>query len=175
MLADSIISVIAMAGSRLSEKAWHLLEAVFTALLFGTQAILNAGMFMGIMMIPLLPYVWALLSDPDYARALGFNLYVMVLAKEFWIGRIIALVGVVVLFAALGQLLWSRHKGIELIESGLYSPDCLVNTVSESKMAAARYLPGLGDRVGKWEPLDVAIPYSLAGMAISSFNSITRG
>ena len=121
MLADSIISVIAMAGSRLSEKAWHLLEAVFTALLFGTQAILNAGMFMGIMMIPLLPYVWALLSDPNYARALGFNFYVLFLAKEFWVGRMIAFVGVAILFVALGQLLWSRRKGVELIESGLYS------------------------------------------------------
>jgi protein-S-isoprenylcysteine O-methyltransferase Ste14 len=104
-----------------SEKVRHVFEVVFTALLFSTQTILNAGIFMGIMAIPLLPYFLLLISDSNYAHALGFNIYVMLLTKEFWIGRIIALIGVTVLLFAVAQLLWNRNKGVKFINSGLYS------------------------------------------------------
>jgi protein-S-isoprenylcysteine O-methyltransferase Ste14 len=104
----------------IGERARHFFEALFAAVLFGTQTILNAGIFMGIMTIPLLPYFWLLLSDANFAKALGFNVYMMLFAKEFWVGRIIALIGVTVFLLAAGQLLRSRRKG-EFINSGLYS------------------------------------------------------
>src|SRR4030042_1845011 len=39
----------------------------------------------------------------------------------FIVGRMIASIGFVVLLLAAAQLLWSRHKGVELITTGAYS------------------------------------------------------
>jgi protein-S-isoprenylcysteine O-methyltransferase Ste14 len=100
----------------------HLLEALSTALLFGMQSIYNMGIFFGFMTIPLLPYVWHVLTDSNYANALRFNAEFMLFAFEkVWVGRIIAFVGVAVLLVAAAQFLWSRIKGSGLIQSGLYS------------------------------------------------------
>ena len=76
---------------------------------------------MGIMSIPLLPYFWAILTDSNYARVVWFNVTFMLFAKEFWVGRIIAFIGVTVLLLAMAQFLWSRYKGIELVQLGVYS------------------------------------------------------
>ena len=105
----------------LKEKIRHLLEAIFTALLFGTQTILNAGIFISIMSIPLLPYLFYFLSGQYPLTALEFNIHVMLLAKKFWIGRAIALIGVVVLLLAAAQFLWNRYKDVGLIKTGMYS------------------------------------------------------
>lgn len=105
-----------------SQKIRHLAEALFTVLLFGMQTIYNMGVFFGIMTIPLLPYVWFVLTDSNYANAVWFNAEFMLFAsKEIWVGRIIVFIGVAVLLLAAAWFLWSRYKGIELIQSGLYS------------------------------------------------------
>jgi len=110
-----------MGNLKTGERVRHLLEAIFTALLFGTQTILNAGIFISIMSIPLLPYLFYFLSGQHPLTALEFNIYVMLFAKAFWVGRAIALIGVAVLSLAATQLLWNRHKGVVLIKTGMYS------------------------------------------------------
>lgn len=105
-----------------SQKIRHLSEILLAALLFGMQTIYNMGIFFGIMTIPLLPYVWLVLTNSSYANALQFNFEFMLFAcKEIWVGRIIAFIGVAVLLFAAAQFLWSRYKGTGLIQSGLYS------------------------------------------------------
>jgi len=98
-----------------------LLEALFSALLFGTQTILNAGIFISIMTIPLLSYLYYFLSGQRPISAVEFELYVMFVSKTFLVGRIIAIIGVVVLLIAAAQLLWGRHKGVGLIKTGAYA------------------------------------------------------
>jgi protein-S-isoprenylcysteine O-methyltransferase Ste14 len=112
-----------MIGFNVSEKVRHLFEGFFTVLLFVVQTTISAGLFMGIMAIPLLPYIWKMISraDANFASRLSYNVTLMLFAEEFWIGKIIALVGVIILFVALSQLLRNRRKGVELIESGAYS------------------------------------------------------
>jgi protein-S-isoprenylcysteine O-methyltransferase Ste14 len=105
-----------------SQRIRHLLEAAFSFLLFGMQSIYNMGVFFGFMTIPLLPYVWFVLTDSNYANALKFNVEFMLFAfDKIWVGRIIAFVGVAVLLLAAAQFLWSRYKGVKIIQSGLYS------------------------------------------------------
>ena len=106
---------------KVGDRVRHLLEALFAALLFGTQTILNAGIFISIMTIPLLPYVYYILSGQRPLSEVEFELYVMFVSKTFLVGRIIALIGVVVLFIAAAQLLWSRHKDVGLIKTGAYA------------------------------------------------------
>jgi protein-S-isoprenylcysteine O-methyltransferase Ste14 len=106
---------------KVGDRVRHLLETLFTALLFGTQTILNAGIFISIMTIPLLPYMYYFLIGQSPFSAVEFELYVMFVSKTFLVGRIIALIGVVVLFIAAAQLLWNRHKGLGLINTGAYA------------------------------------------------------
>ncbi len=107
--------------NNLSQKIRHLFEALLTVLLFGMQTIFDMGVWMGIMSIPLLPYLWLVLTERAYANAFWFNVEYMLFAKDYWAGRIIALIGVFVLLLALAQFIWSRHKGNKLVQSGLYS------------------------------------------------------
>ena len=107
--------------SNVSQKIRHIFEALLTVLLFGMQTIFDMGVWMGIMSIPLLPYVWLVLTDNNYANAFWFNVEFMLFAKNYWVGRIIALTGVFVLLLALAQFIWSRYKGHEIVQSGLYS------------------------------------------------------
>jgi protein-S-isoprenylcysteine O-methyltransferase Ste14 len=105
-----------------SQRIRHLLEALSAVLLFGMQTIYNMGIFFGIMTIPLLPYVWRVLTDSNYANAMQFNFEFMLFAfDKVWVGRIIVFAGVAVLLVAGAQFLWSRIKGRGLIQSGLYS------------------------------------------------------
>lgn len=111
-----------MGNSKLAERVRHLLEVVFTTLLFGAQTILNAGISIGIMAIPLLPYLFYLLTGMgNYPEAVATEIWAMFYLDTFIVGRIIALIGVVVLLLAAAQLLWSRHKGVALIKTGVYS------------------------------------------------------
>jgi tetratricopeptide (TPR) repeat protein len=111
-----------MGNSKLAERVRHLLEVVFTTLLFGAQTILNAGISIGIMAIPLLPYLFYLLTGMgNYPEAVATEIWAMFYLDTFIVGRIIALIGVVVLLLAAAQLFWSRHKGVALIKTGAYS------------------------------------------------------
>jgi len=110
-----------MRNSTFKDKVRHLLEAMFSVLLFGMQSILNAGIFISIMSIPLLPYLFYFLVGQVSPEALKFNIQVMLFAKAFWVGRAIALIGVVVLLLAAAQLLWNHYKGVGLIKTGMYS------------------------------------------------------
>jgi len=107
--------------SNLSLKIRNLFEALMTIILFSMQTIFNMGVMMGIMSIPLLPYVWFVLTDKNYANAFWFNMEFLFFAKDYWVGRVIAFIGVFVLLFALAQFIWSRHKGINIVQSGLYS------------------------------------------------------
>lgn len=107
-----------MSGSTLKGKIRHLFEIAFTGILFSTQTILNAGWAISVMTIPLLPYLAYLTGgDANVEREIA----VMFFSKYFIVGRIIALVGIVVLAAGAVQLLLNRRRGIGLIETGAYS------------------------------------------------------
>jgi len=107
-----------MRDSTLKEKVRHLLEAMLTAVLFGTQTILNAGWAISVMSIPLLPYLVYFLKGQAYLER---EIEVLFFAKPFMVGRIIALIGFIVLLLAGMQFLWNRTRGVELIKTGAYS------------------------------------------------------
>jgi protein-S-isoprenylcysteine O-methyltransferase Ste14 len=46
---------------------------------------------------------------------------IMMFEKNYWVGRAIALVGMAVLLVSVAQMFWSKHKGAEIVETGLYS------------------------------------------------------
>jgi len=107
-----------MVNSRLKEKVRHLLEAMLTALLFCTQTILDAGWFISVMSIPLLPYVIGFLSGQANPER---EIQVLFFSKSVMVGRVIALIGVIVLLLAAMQWLWNHAKGGGLIKKGAYS------------------------------------------------------
>jgi protein-S-isoprenylcysteine O-methyltransferase Ste14 len=100
------------------EAMRHFFEAVSTFLLFSTQYVLNAGMFISIMALPLLSYLYLVFSGNVH---LDFELEIMFLSPQFMIGRAIAFSGILILLLAAGQLLWNRHKGVKLIRTGFYA------------------------------------------------------
>jgi protein-S-isoprenylcysteine O-methyltransferase Ste14 len=107
-----------MGDSMLKEKTRHLLEAMFTALLFGTQTILDAGWAVSVMSTPLLPYLIYFLKGQAYPER---EIQVLFFSKYFMVGRIIALIGFAVLLLAVMQFLWNRAGGVGLIKTGAYS------------------------------------------------------
>lgn len=107
-----------MVNSRLKEKVSHLLEAMLTALLFCTQTILDAGWFISVMSIPLLPYVIGFISGQANPER---EIQVLFFSKSVMVGRVIALIGVIVLLLAAMQWLWNHAKGGGLIKKGAYS------------------------------------------------------
>jgi len=94
-------------------------ELLATALLLGTQTILHAGGFIGIMTIPLLPYLYTL-AQGDFSTIIP-QIWAMLFLNTYTVGRIIMLIGVAVLFVAAGQWLWSHHKKQSLFKTGIYS------------------------------------------------------
>lgn len=107
-----------MGNSKLKEKVRYLLEAVLTVLLFGTQTILDAGWAIGIMTLPLLPYVIGFVSGQANPER---EIYALFFMKEVIVGRVIASIGVIVLLLAAIQFIWNRHRGVGLIRTGAYS------------------------------------------------------
>ena len=107
-----------MVDSRLKEKVRHLLEAMLTALLFCTQTILDAGWAISVMSIPLLPYVIGFLSGQANPER---EIQVLFFSKSVMVGRVIALIGVIILLLAAMQWLWNHAKGGGLIKKGAYS------------------------------------------------------
>jgi protein-S-isoprenylcysteine O-methyltransferase Ste14 len=110
-----------MAKTAFREKISHLLETVFAILLFSTQTILNAGISISVMSIPLLPYLYYVLIGQTPLSALEWEIQVMLFSKMFWVGRIIALIGVAVLLFSAAQLLRSRQRGVGIMKTGMYS------------------------------------------------------
>jgi protein-S-isoprenylcysteine O-methyltransferase Ste14 len=107
-----------MGDLMLKEKIRHLLEAMLAAVLFSTQTILDAGWAISVMSIPLLPYlIYFLKGQANPER----EIQVLLFSKEFMVGRIIALIGFVVLLLAVIQFLWNRAGGVGLIKTGAYS------------------------------------------------------
>ena len=94
-------------------------ELLATALLLGTQTILHAGGFIGIMTIPLLPYLYTLVQG-DFSTIIP-QIWAMFFLNTYTVGRIIMLIGLVVLFVAAGQWLWSHHKKRSLFKTGIYA------------------------------------------------------
>jgi protein-S-isoprenylcysteine O-methyltransferase Ste14 len=107
-----------MVNSRLKEKVRHLLKAMLTALLFCTQTILDAGWAISVMSVPLLPYVIGFLSGQANPER---EIQVLFFSKSVMVGRVIALIGVIVLLLAATQWLWNHAKGGGLIKKGAYS------------------------------------------------------
>lgn len=107
-----------MGSSTLKEKVRLLLEAVFTALLFTMQSIVYGGWAISVMSIPLLPYLVTLVTEhPNLDRDINLLFF----AKEFIVGRMIALIGFTVFLLAGIQFLRDRVRGVRLIQTGLYS------------------------------------------------------
>jgi protein-S-isoprenylcysteine O-methyltransferase Ste14 len=107
---------------KIKQKARRAVEIVFTVLLFGTQTILLAGIYISIMTIPLLPYLTAIPSLLyDNPQALSSEIAVMLFWKPLIAGRIVALVGVIIFSVATIQWLWYHHKKVGLFTKGLYS------------------------------------------------------
>jgi len=84
----------------LKEKARLIFESLITALLFSLQNIVYGGWAISVMAIPLLPYLVGLINT--YMQGISFNLerdiYLLFFDKEFIVGRIIAIVGVVIFY-----------------------------------------------------------------------------
>ena len=107
-----------MAGSTLREKVRLLFEAMLTAILFTLQSIVYGGWAISVMSIPLLPYLVILVTGhPNLERDINLLFF----AKEFIVGRIIALIGFIVFLLAGIQFLRGRARGVRLIKTALYS------------------------------------------------------
>jgi protein-S-isoprenylcysteine O-methyltransferase Ste14 len=108
--------------AKIKQQARRVVEILSTVLLFGTQTILFAGIYISIMTIPLLPYLIALPSTLFYnPLALSDEIGVMLFWKPLIAGRIVALIGVVIFAVASIQWLWYHHKKVGLFTRGLYS------------------------------------------------------
>lgn len=100
------------------EKVRHLLEAMLTMILFTLQSIIYGGWAISVMSIPLLPYlVTVITGHPNLER----DLTLLFFAREFIVGRVIALIGFILFLLAGIQLLRVRARGVGLIRTGLYS------------------------------------------------------
>ena len=109
--------------SSLREKVRLVLESLVTALLFGLQSIVYGDWAISVMAIPLLPYLVWLANDfmQGVSPNLEWDIYLLFFDREFMVGRIIAIVGVVIFLMAAFQFLRERAKGKRLIKTGLYS------------------------------------------------------
>jgi protein-S-isoprenylcysteine O-methyltransferase Ste14 len=72
------------------------------------------------MTIPLLPYVAYLLTGRYPLRALAEMIWVMTFASAFIVGRIVALIGIIVLLIAAAQWIINHRKKSGLFKTGLY-------------------------------------------------------
>ncbi len=101
----------------------RLLEIIATVLLLGTQTVLNAGVAISIMTLPLLPLIadYLIRISPSSLEILSFELWTMTVDSTFLVGRIIALIGVIVFLVAAGEWFRNHRKKIGLFKTGLYS------------------------------------------------------
>lgn len=107
-----------MGNLTLKERIRLLFEVILTALLFTLQSIVYGGWAISVMYIPLLPYLFMLMtSHPNLERDINLLFF----AKEFMVGRIIALIGFTVFLFAGMQSLRDNAGSARLIKTGLYS------------------------------------------------------
>jgi len=140
------------------QRIRQFLEVLFTALLLGTQTILNAGVAISIMTIPLLPYLFYL---PTYLETnpnvVMFEIWVMLISSTFIVGRIVAFIGVTVLLIAAIQWLWNNHKKVGLFKTGLYGKvrhpqftGIIITTMGLTVMSSTLGSFGSRQLVGLW-------------------------
>jgi protein-S-isoprenylcysteine O-methyltransferase Ste14 len=110
-----------MYHNKLKEKIRSMLEALFTTLLFGMQTILNVGVAIGIMAVPLFTYIYFFFVNDQELQHLKTQFYTFLFSNYLIIGRIIAVIGAAIFFVAAGQWLWFHHKRMNLFKKGLYS------------------------------------------------------
>lgn len=109
-----------MSSLKFKQRVGRILEVLATTLLLGTQTILNAGVAISIMTIPLLPYVAYLLTGRYPLSVLAEEIWVMTFASAFIVGRIVSLIGITVLLIAAAQWIINHRKKIGLFKTGLY-------------------------------------------------------
>lgn len=99
------------------KKPRHVIEALSAAFLLFFQHLPYVGPWRGLMTIPLASYVFGFLwsSGPE---TIGWQIDLLFLSPKLMFGRLVAIIGFVIFFLALMQLL---RKNSGLLTSGLYS------------------------------------------------------
>lgn len=105
----------------MKERIIRYLEIIFTALIFSSQTILEAGYYVSIMAIPLLPYIMRYFTGPYGLDTLISEFLLMTLPSRFIVGRSVALAGVIVLFVSTRQWLRGHKRNVGLFKTGLYA------------------------------------------------------
>lgn len=105
----------------MKERIIRYLEILVTALIFSSQTILEAGYYISIMAIPLLPYIMKYFTGPYGLDTLLSEFLMMTLSSQFIIGRLVALAGVIVLFVSVRQWFRDHKRNVGLFKTGLYS------------------------------------------------------
>jgi protein-S-isoprenylcysteine O-methyltransferase Ste14 len=104
------------------EKIRRLIEILFTVLLFGTQTIFNLGLFISVMITPLLFYLFMI---PDVLKtnpiAILIEIAMLYPNNVVLTGQIIFYIGLIVFVLASLQWIWYRHINAGLFIKGLYS------------------------------------------------------
>ncbi|MEM3014224.1 MAG: methyltransferase, partial [Candidatus Bathyarchaeia archaeon] len=100
------------------EKIRFSFEAVFATLLFMMQSVVYGGWAISVMSIPLLPYLIMLATG---RLNLERDINLLFFAKEFIVGRVIALIGFTLFLVAGIQFLRDRARGARVIKTGLYA------------------------------------------------------
>jgi protein-S-isoprenylcysteine O-methyltransferase Ste14 len=99
-------------------KIRHAIEALLSILLTLLQNIVYGGYCISVMTIPLFAYLISLgTAYPNLERDMNLLLF----SKEFVVGRIIALVGLVIFILSAAQLLRGYAKHVGLVKTGFYS------------------------------------------------------
>jgi protein-S-isoprenylcysteine O-methyltransferase Ste14 len=99
------------------EEVRRFLEAVLAAVLFGSQSIVDAGWAISVVSMPLLPCLVCFLRGQANP---GREVQALFFSREFLVGRVIALIGFMVLLLAAVQFLWNRASGVGLVRTGAY-------------------------------------------------------
>jgi len=124
---------------RLKRKLRQIAEALSSAFLFSFQYVPAAGPWYGLMVFPLAFYLFMLFFRfPEYV---GSGLYYLLFGPGLMLGRVVALVGLIIFLAAFIQMLKAKLKG--LLTSGLYSKigrairlnSCYVRTLGSTLMS----------------------------------------
>jgi protein-S-isoprenylcysteine O-methyltransferase Ste14 len=106
---------------KIKDKIRVLIETLFSALLFGTQTIINYGLFISIMITPLLPYLFFYGGNLEYGGLWKSYIYMYFISNRLIIGRIVSIIGLIILVIAASQWALYHHRGEGLFKKGLYS------------------------------------------------------
>lgn len=146
-----------MDSAKIKQKVSRFLEVLFTFLLLGTQTVLNAGVAISIMTIPLLPYIINFLDGHWPLNALVDEFWAIFLLNSFIVGRIILLIGLAILLVAAAQWLWNHHKKVGLYKTGIYGKirhpqftGIIITTMGLTVMSSTMGAHGSRRIVGLW-------------------------